>query len=81
MKRQIKTISNLINKELTDKGQRWSIFPSTAAHAMNIFVSDVLNGFSPYELGFFRCTPDLTKLRIPDIGNRSKTVKEYYNYY
>ena len=33
--RQIKTISSLINKQLTDKGQRWPIFASTAAYAMN----------------------------------------------
>ena len=78
-KRQIKTISSLINKQLTDNRQRWPIFASTAAHAMDAFASDALNGLSPYELVFIRCTPDLTKLRIPDIGNTSKTVKEYYN--
>ena len=46
---------------------------------MNTFASDALNGLSPYKLVFVRCTPDLTKLRIPDIGNTSKLVKEYYN--
>ena len=49
-KRQIKTISSLINKQLTDKGQRWPIFASTPAYAMNTCASDVLNGLSPYEL-------------------------------
>ena len=38
---------------------------------MNMFVFDVLNGLSPYELAFVRCTPD--------IGNTYKTDKEYYN--
>ena len=46
---------------------------------MNTFASDALNGLSPYELVFVRCSHDLTKLRIPDIGNTSKTVKEYCN--
>ena len=77
--RQFKTILNLVNRQLTDKGQGWLIFTSTAAYAVNSFTSDALNGSSPYELVFVRATPDLTKLRIPDIGNTSKTVKEYYN--
>ena len=77
--RQIKTVSSLINKQLTDKGQRWPIFVSTATYAMNTFASDALNGLSPYELVFVKHIPDLTKLRIPDIGNTSKTVEEYYN--
>ena len=46
---------------------------------MNMFASDAPNGLSPYELVFIMCTPDLTNLRIPDVGNTSKTVKKYYN--
>ena len=45
--RQIKTISGLIHKQLTDKGQRWPIFASKAAYAMNMFASDALNGLLP----------------------------------
>ena len=41
------------------------------------FASNALDGLSPYEFVFVRCTPDLTKLRIPDIGNTTKSVKEY----
>ena len=54
-------------------------FTSTVAYAMNTFALDALNGLSLYELVFVRHTPDLTKLIIPDIGNTSKSVKEYYN--
>ena len=46
---------------------------------MDTFASDGLNGLSPFELFFVMHTPDLTMLRIPDIGNASKKVKGYYN--
>ena len=36
---QIQTIGNIINKQLTDKGEQWPLFASTAAYAMNTFAS------------------------------------------
>ena len=48
VERQIKTISDIIVKHLWDKGQTWPLFMTTAAHAMNTFVSEALNGFSPF---------------------------------
>ena len=50
--RQIKTISDIIVKHFWDKGQMWSLFATTAAYAMNIFASEALSGFSPFQLVF-----------------------------
>ena len=50
--RQIKTVSDIIVKHLQDKGQMWPLFATTAAYAMNTFVSEALNGFSPLQLVF-----------------------------
>ena len=49
-KRQIKTISKIIVKHLWDKGQMWPLFATTAVYAMNTFASEVLSGFSPFQL-------------------------------
>ena len=49
-KRQIKTISEIIVNYLWDKGQMWPLFTTTAAYAMNIFASEALSGFSPFQL-------------------------------
>ena len=65
--RQIKTISEIIAKHLWDKGQMWPIFATTAAYAMNMFASEVLSGFSPFQLIFWRDPPDLTSLSFPKI--------------
>ena len=51
-KKQIKTISEIIVKHLWDKGQMWPLFSTTAAYAMNIFASEALSGFSPFQLVF-----------------------------
>ena len=43
VERQIKTVSDIIVKHLRDKGQMWPLFVTTAAYAMNTFVSEALN--------------------------------------
>ena len=52
VKRQIKTISDIIVKHLWDKGLMWPLFVTTATYAMNTFASEALNGFSPFQLVF-----------------------------
>ena len=59
VERQIKTISDIIVKHLWDKGQMWPLFTTTAAYAMNTFVSEAFNGFSPFQLLFVHNPPDL----------------------
>ena len=69
-------IGNIINKQLTDKGEQWPLFASTTACAMNTFASSSLDGMSPFEL--VSKAPDITKLKIPEIGNVAKSLKEYH---
>ena len=45
--RQIKTISEIIVKH-----QMWPLFATTAAYAMNMFASEALSGYSPFQLVF-----------------------------
>ena len=78
-KRQIKTISKIIVKHLWDKGQMWPLFTTTAAYAMNMFASEALNGFSPFQLVFLRDPPDLTSLSFPKIDTIPVNYWEYYN--
>ena len=52
--RQFKTISEIIVKHLWDKGQMWPLFATTVAYAMNMFASEALSSFSPFQLVFLR---------------------------
>ena len=79
VERQIKTVSEIIVKHLWDKGQMWPLFVTTAVYAMNTFVSEVLNGFSPFQLVFVHDPPDLTSLSFPKIDTIPITYREYYN--
>ena len=79
VERQIKIISDIIVKHFWDKGQMWPLFATTVAYAMNTFVSEVLNGFSPFQLVFVRDPPDLMSLSFPKIDTIPVTCKEYYN--
>ena len=79
VQRQIKTISDIIVKNLWDKRQMWPLFATTAAYAMNTFVSEALNSFSPFQLVFVHDPPDLTSLSFPKIDIIPVTYREYYN--
>ena len=75
---QIQMIGNITNKQLTNKGDQWPLFASTATYAMNTFASSALDWMSPFELVFIRGAPNITKLKIPEIGNVAKSLKEYH---
>ena len=77
--RQIKTIKEIIVKHLWDKGQMWPLFATTAAYAMNMFASEALSSFSPFQLVFLRDPPDLTSLSFPKIDTIPVNYHEYYN--
>ena len=77
--RQIKTISEIIVKHLWDKGQMWPLFATTAAYAMNMFASDALCGFPPFQLVFLQDPPDLTSLSFLKIDTIPGNYCEYYN--
>ena len=78
-KRQIKTISKIRVKHLWDKGQMWPLFATTTAYAMNMFASEALSGFSPFQLVFLRDPPDLTSLSFPRIDTIPVNCCKYYN--
>ena len=73
VKRQIKTISDIIVKHLWDKGQMWPLFVTTAAYAVNMFASEA------FQLVFVNDPPDLTSLSFPKIDTILVTHREYYN--
>ena len=76
---QIRTISEIMMKHLWDKGQMWPLFATMAVYAMNIFASEALSGFSPFQLVFLRDPPDLTSLSFPKIDTIPVKHREYYN--
>ena len=77
--RQIKTISEIIVKHLWDKGQMWPLFATTAVYAMNMFASEALSGFSPFQLVSLRDPPDLRSLSFPKIDTIPVNYCKYYN--
>ena len=77
--KQIQTISEIIMKQLWDKGQMWPLFATTVAYAMNTFTSEALSGLSPFQLVFLRDPPDLTSLSFPKIDTIPVKYREYYN--
>ena len=79
VERQIKTVSDIIVKHLWDKGQMWPLFMTTAAYAMKAFMSEALNGISPFKLVFVHDPLDLTSLSFPEIDTIPVTYREYYN--
>ena len=79
VERQIKTISDIIVKHLWDKGQMWPLFVTTAAHAMNTFASEALNGYSPFQLVLVHDPPDLMSLSFPKIDTIPVAYRKYYN--
>ena len=79
VERHIKTISDIIVKQLWDKGQMWPLFMTTAAYAMNTFASEALNGFSPFQLVFVCNPPDLTSVPFPRIDTIPVVYRKYHN--
>ena len=79
VERQIKTVSDIIVKDLWDKGLMWPLFATTAAYAMNTFASEAFNGFSLFQLVFVRDPPVLMSLSFPKIEMIPVTCREYYN--
>ena len=77
--RQIKTISEIIVEHLWDKEQMWPLFATTPAYAMNVFASEALSSFSPFQLVFLRDPPELTSLSFPKIDTIPVNYHGYYN--
>ena len=75
----IKSLSNILMKHLTEKGQMWHKYLLLATFAYNTFNAPSLANHSPYELVFGRKPKLLLNLGTdPDI-KIAGTYKEYYN--
>ena len=61
------------------RDKMWPLFATTAAYAMNIFTSEALIGFSPFQLVFVHDPLDLTSLSFPKIDTIPVVYSEYYN--
>ena len=72
-------ISDIIVKNLWDKGQMWPLFATTAVYAMNTFASEALSGFSAFQLVFLWDPPDLTSLSFLKIDTILDNYCEYYS--
>ena len=55
------------------------LFATTAAYAMNMFASEALSGFLPFQFIFLRNPPDLTSLSFPKIDTIPDKYCECYN--
>ena len=74
----IKSLSNILKKHLTEKGQMWHKYLAFATFAYNTFNSPNLANYSPYELVFGRKPKLLIDVETdPDI-KVVETFKEYY---
>ena len=57
----------------------WPLYATTVAYAMNMFASEALSVFSPFQLVFLREPTDLTSLSFPKIDTIPVNYHEYYN--
>ena len=74
----IKALSTILTKHLTDFGQMWPKYLSSATLVYNMFNTLNLANYSPYELTFSRKAKLILDLETnPDI-KVSGTFKDYY---
>ena len=74
----IKSLSSILTKHLTNLGQMWPKYLSLVAFAHNIFNTPNLGNYSPYELTFGRKPRSLIHLDSNQDIKVSGTFKEYY---
>ena len=76
--RQIQTIGSMINTHLSGKGSTWPLYAAMSAYAMNTFVSNALQGLSPFELVFARKPRQLTSFEIPKLTTIDPEYREFF---
>ena len=74
----IKSLSNILKKHLTEKGQMWHKYLPFATFAYNTFHSPNLANYSPYELVFGRKLKLLLGIETDPEIKVARTFKEYY---
>ena len=68
----------MINKHLSGKGSTWPLYAAMSAYAMNTFVSNALQGLSPFELVFARKPRQLTSFEIPKLTTIDPEYREFF---
>ena len=74
----IKSLSNILNKHLTNLGHMWPKYLSLATFTYNMFNTPNLGNYSPYELTFGRKPRPLINLDSNTDIKVSETFREYY---
>ena len=74
--RYIRTISEMLCKYLTDRGEMWHLYVNACCYAHNTFASTALK-YSPFEIVFLKPPPDLTTLTFDPFKGQTKTIDEY----
>ena len=74
----IKSLSNILTKQLTGSGEMWPDYLPFATLAHNTYNSPNLSNYSPYELVFRRKLKLLLDLETDPNMKVSATYKEYY---
>ena len=75
--RYIRTMNNILCKNLTDEGSNWPLYVPSACFAMNTQVSPLL-GFSPFEMVYHTPPPDLVNFDFdPDETGLKVNTKVY----
>ena len=77
-KDRFKTIGNMINKHLTQKGASWPLYAAVSTYAMNTFMSTALQGLSPFELVFARKPRQLTSFELPKLTSFPVEYREFF---
>ena len=75
--RYIRTLTDIICKNLKDTGDEWPLYVYPACYAMNTQVS-LVTGFSPYEMIFNKTPPDLFKFDFDPEKSRIKVTTSKY---
>ena len=75
---EIKSLSTILTKHLTNLGQMWLKYLSLSTFSYNMFNTPNLSNYSSYELVFGRKPKILLNLEITPDVKISGSFKEYY---
>ena len=76
VERYIRTISEMLCKQMTNKGANWPSYLNACCYAHNSFVTSTI-GYCPYELVYLHKPPLLTDLTFEPLKSGDRSIKEY----
>ena len=77
--RYIRTISEMLCKHMTDKGENWHLYINACCYAHNTYVTPT-TGYSPFEIVYLHKPFDLVDLRFNPYKGTSKEVPDYIKF-